>query len=208
MIDVEKYNRILDDGLLLDHYNILLKMKNGEELPRKKRIQGFVNLLNKKGYILDGGLTPLALDLLVDHPKQVMALLPSRAISVIPKEEGFDFNKWVEEVHKKCQEKILLYTGKKQVRDTIKGKTWSFLDGPQTLSIFLARFIKTYKVKDYARIEKCMLEHIDECHRGRHWFPMMKYYIIKDGTGSDLMKDYEKDDSETSSDSKSLETFI
>src|SRR6476661_2122502 len=105
MINIEKYREVLDSGLLLDHYFVLCTIKSGGVLDSNKRIQGFLNLLAKKGFIQDDNLTDKALDLISD-------------CDIIFDEESknkVDFSQFVEELHKKLQDKLVELTGKRQV---------------------------------------------------------------------------------------------
>jgi hypothetical protein len=70
MINDEKYKEILDNGLILDHYQILCNIRDGIQLVDNKRIQGFVNLLVKKGYIEDNKITDKAIELLAIYNEE------------------------------------------------------------------------------------------------------------------------------------------
>lgn len=208
MIDLKHYERILESGLMLDHYLILCMVKRKEELPTSKRVQGFLNLLNKKGYIQDGALTDEGV------------LLTECEITTVeaPKEEKVvetDFSKWVLDLHKRCQTKIQELTGGKQVRDKIGGKPYPFLPNSTDLAKSLHRAIVLYKLKDLDKIEKAMMNHIEKCHKANKWFPLMKYYIIKSGMGgsvasasSDMVTDMESLDEMETGTGKSTQKFV
>lgn len=179
MIDLKHYERILESGLLFDHYLILCMVRNKEELPKNRRIQGFLNLLNKKGYIQDDMLTDEGIMLTENEIKTV-------STHVDDEETQTDFTKWVISLHKKCQDKLYELTGGKQVRGKIGGKPYPFLPNSTDLAKSLHRAIVIYKLTDFEKIEKAMMQHIDKCHRARIWFPLMKYYIIKSGAGGSI----------------------
>lgn len=208
MIDLRHYERILESGLIFDHFLVLNMIKNGEELPKNKRIQGFVNLLNKKGYIQDGNLT-----------SEGILLTEYEIITVgAPKKEKVtesDFSKWVLELHKRCQNKLQELTGGKQVRGKIGGKPYPFLPNFTDLAKSLHRAIVLYKLEDLVKIEKAMMNHIERCHKANNWFPLMKYYIIKSGVGgsivsasSDMVTDMESLDEIETGTGKSTQKFV
>ncbi len=132
MIDLKHYERILESGLLLDHWLVLLMIKNKEEMPKNKRIQGFINLLNKKGYIQDGVLTDEGI-LLTEYEVKTVSIntaSPDKEEKVVET----DFTKWVIGLHKRCQNKLMELTGGKQVRDKIDKKPYPFLPNSTDLA--------------------------------------------------------------------------
>ena len=64
MIDNSKYEEILKEGLTLDHYVLLWKVKCGEKLSSSKKVTGFLNLLKKKKFIDESTVTGKAIDLM------------------------------------------------------------------------------------------------------------------------------------------------
>lgn len=207
MIDLKHYERILNSGLLLDHYLVLCMVKNNEELPTNKRVQGFLNLLNKKGYIQDGALTDEGV-ILTEHDV---------SLNDSPKgEERIDMAKWVMEIHRKCQNRLLELVGAKQVRDKIHNKSYPFLPNTTDMLKSLHRAMVIYKLTDLDKIERAIMGHIDKCHKARSWFPLMKYYIIKSGSGgsiasatSDMATDIDSiDDKEETGSGKSTQKFV
>ena len=176
MIEESKYQEVLDSGLSLDHYFLLCNIKNKVKLIENKRIQGFLNLLIKKGYIDNDELTEKGLDL-------VQNCEFSEIIQIPTEEEGknveMDLGSWILKVHKACEDRIYSLTGKKQIRDKIEGKTWPFLCNATDLGKNLQKVIAIYKLTDYEKIERTLLKHIDECNSANKWFPVMYYYIIK-----------------------------
>lgn len=187
MIDTEKYQKLLDDGLILDHYHVIQCMRDNINLPKSKRIQGFINLLNKKGYIEDGCLTEKAL-ILIDNYITKNASITTTTTE--KEDKKVNFGEWVLQLHKKCQDKIKHYTGTPQIRGKIHGKSHSFLCNSMDLGKSLLRVINLYKLKDLDAIEKCIMKHISDCCLSKHYFPLIKYYIIKDNESqlvTDLM---------------------
>lgn len=201
MIDLTHYERILESGLMFDHFLVLCMIKNGEKLPKNRRVQGFINLLNKKGYIEDGALTDEGI------------LMTDWEIALTTKEapQDTDFTKWVIALHKKCQAKIFQLVGSKQIRGKVNGKSYNFLPNATDFAKALQRAIMVYKIKDTDKMEKAIMGHITKCHRENHYFPLIKYYIIK-GIGSacssDMATDIENPEEEVDNSGKSVQKFV
>jgi hypothetical protein len=178
MISTEKYEKLLTNGLSLDHYHVLSCIYRGDKLPNLKRIKGFFNYLTMKGYLLEGILTEQAIDLVQDE-----VYLSSTTTTTTVVEGNFNYNDWVLALHGKIQNKIMDLTGKIQVRDKIQGKSYSFLCNSTDLGKNLQKVIKLYKLdsRHIDSIESALLKHVEDCNRARNWFPVIYYYIFKDG---------------------------
>lgn len=211
MIDVEKYKIILDEGLLLDHYILLLNIRDGKELVKSKRMQGFVNLMCKKGYIEDAVLTEKASRLIEGQGNplpEVINMRPIEALAdelakgkdvTVKSEFKFDYANWVIQLHKKCEKRLVDKTGKRQVRDKIDGKSYSFLPNSTDLGRVVLRAVQVYKLKDFDKIEETILRYIDSCIKADKWFPLLVYYIMKNSL-SPMVTDMESPEEETSGD--------
>lgn len=188
MITDEKYKIVLEDGLLLDHYYVLLNLSKGNKMVDSKRIQGFINLLIKKDYIEDGAITQKGLDL-IEATGEVLDIKVEELVT--------DFDTWVKSLHAKCIEKVENATGKKNVTAKIKNSTYSFLPSRvQDLAAPIFRFMKKYKVKDHDIMEAVILAYVQKALDTKNYFPLLKYYIIKDGV-SEMINDvdnYEGED--------------
>ena len=189
MITTEKYKEILEEGLSLDHYYVLALIYNNQPLPDHKRVEGFTNLLAKMGYIEDGVLTDKAIELVQDE------LFGSTLVSVETTTTTapvvLEFNDWIFDLHKKLEDKLVELTGKKQQRHGVKGgKLRSFLCNPLDLGKNVKKVMTSYKIDDREKIEKALIRHIEDCNKAKHWFPIMFYYISKDGQ-SQLVTDLE-----------------
>lgn len=207
MIDSKKHEEILKEGLLLDHYNVLYCLHNNIKIANSKRVTGFTNLLYKKGYLEDNELTDKAKKLLEG------ATYPSvnTAISIIEDKvettpDKFDFGKWVVKLHNECENKIRNATGKRQVRDTINGKPYSFLPNAVDLGKSILRVVNLYKINDYERMRRTILLYIDRCIKSKQWFPILVYYIIKNNM-SPMVTDMENIEDEED-DLKSNDTIV
>lgn len=178
MIDINKYNKILEDGLLLDHYVALSNIHKGIDSPPNKRVQGFINLLYKKGYIEDGVLTQKALHLLEEE----VELVSSPVVTVKeskPKTISSDFVEWTIQLHKDCQKKLKDAKGKQQHVVNILGGRYSYLPNPTDLGKVILRAINTYNLKDLAKIRKFILAYVDRCIKTDNWTPLLQYWIMK-----------------------------
>lgn len=192
MIDELKYNEVLDDGLSLDHYLILCNIKNKVKLISNKRIQGFLNLLIKKGYIENDELTEKGLDLVQNCEFSEIIEIPKEENGKV---ERVDLGTWIIKVHQACEAKIFALTGKKQIRDKIDKKMWSFMCNATDLGKNLQKVIAMYKLTDYDKIERTLLRHIEECNTAKSWFPIMYYYVMKNGK-SEMVTDLDNDEME------------
>lgn len=199
MIDISKYLKILNQGLLLDHYSLMCCIRDDAELPKSKRIEGFTNLLKKKGFITtDGKLTEAGLNLVTDDrvvcQKVIVQtkeeLSQQNAPKVSYETKGLlktptatkDYLVWAHELHAKLQDRIQEKTGKKQVRAVINGVGYSFLPNVNDFSKVLLKAIVLNKLKDFNRIEKCLLTYINTKSKENNWFPLLNYYILKNGS--------------------------
>lgn len=193
MIDITKYKNVLEQGLLLDHYSLLCCIRDGGELPKSKRIQGFINLLHKKGYLKEGGLTDIAIALINDDTVmcQKSTITETTVVADIKVEtKGLlrtpapndEYTQWALELHTKLQERLREKTGKIQARGTIQGTTYSFLPNVRDFSKVLLKVIITYKLKDFNKIEKCLLRYVDKKAKEGSWFPILGYYILKNNS--------------------------
>lgn len=92
-------------------------------------------------------------------------------------------------LHEKLQKELLALTGKKQIVGF--GGVY-FIPTKSELEEFLTRFWKKYpENKDIVKITKCLENHISNCVKKNSFAPAIKYYIFKQGTGSQLAGAYE-----------------
>ncbi len=171
MINDEKYNEVLDSGLIL-----------------------------KKEYLEGGILTEKGLALLEDVEMEIGVQSTSTGT------KNDDFGIWIQGLHKRCQDKLVELTGSKQVRDKIDKKSYPFLPNAIDLGKVLYKVITSYKVHDYERIEKCIMNYIEKCANAHNWFPILQYYILKNNKSS-LVTDCEGADDDIQP-AKSSQKFV
>jgi hypothetical protein len=205
MIDVETYKKLLDEGLLLDHYMLLCNIKDGKELVSSKRIQGFINLMCKKGYIEDGILTDKAMLLFgsesTDKKPLKFEAPPTATEEEVQDSKKVNFAYWTIALHRKCEEKIKQATGKRQMRPKVEGIAYSYLPNPTDLGKVIMRVIGAYKLKDLEKIERTILAYVDRCIKTDKWTPLLGYYIMKKDMSTMVtdMDNLEEEDSDKDS---------
>lgn len=215
MVKEEKYSQILSNGLMLDHYFVMCQIKNGEKLSSNKRVKGFINLLTKKGYIKDNQLTQLGLsmvDEIVPSVKKepIKAALKAAVVEKVTLSSyisSTDSDIWMKTIHKKCQDKLFELIGKKQTLARIDKKAYSFLPNEVDLTKVLSRAITIYKLRDFPKIEKTLMRHIESCASSGNWFPIMQYYILKNNL-SQMVTDLDHDTDDSGDSYKSNQRFV
>ena len=91
-------------------------------------------------------------------------------------------------LHKKLQTELLTLTQKRQ--KNLQGK-YPFLPNNKDLTTRLSKIIKKYKLDDWNRVEKLLIDYIYTCHKANWQFtPTLEYYIEKNSS-SKLVTDYE-----------------
>lgn len=185
MIKDEEYLKVLDAGLLLDHYYVLCNIKNGIALVKNRRMQGFINLLTKKEYIKDDLLTEKAM-VLIKHC-EAEGILPTITPSAEKGVTDLEFISWATKTHTACREKIKEITGRYQYYLKVQGREYPYLPGLTDFIGKLEKFIKVYQFTDLQKIEKCLLKHCTTRNQ------KMIYYIMREkgDAKSDLASDYE-----------------
>lgn len=203
MIDIGKYKNVLDQGLLLDHYSLLCCIRDGGELPKSKRIQGFINLLHKKGYLKEGVLTDIATALVDNDTVMCIKEVSNNPIDNI-KTVGLlktpvptnDYMTWANALHKKLQDVLFDRTGRRQARGKINNTSYSFLPNDRDFAKVLLKVIVNYKLKDFDKIEKHLIAYVNRKINEKEWFPLVGYHIFKNGTSEMVteMENMEEDE--------------
>ncbi len=110
------------------------------------------------------------------------------------KTKSIDYDK----LHLTLQNKLLSLKGKKQIEGF--GGVY-FIPNKTELKEFLTRFWNKYpKYKDLDKISKILQKHIENCSKKNSFAPAIKYYIYKQGVGSQLasaIENYEEQELET-----------
>lgn len=88
-----------------------------------------------------------------------------------------------------CQEELQKLVGKKQKTSKINGKSYSFLPNFVDFQDKIEKSCKKYQLNDKEQLKKVLLQYINKCHKEDNWFPILEYYIMKDGH-SKLATDY------------------
>lgn len=113
-------------------------------------------------------------------------------------EDDFDY----EMLHKSLQDRLYKHKKRKQIAGF--GNV-AFIPSIKDLNNFLRRFRNEYpELWDREKIERCLLSHIDKCCKTDKFSPAIKYFIIKEGAGSQLASylDTAEDSTPTESDDK------
>lgn len=94
-------------------------------------------------------------------------------------------------LHKKLQQELISLTNKKQ--KLLQGK-YQFLPNEKDLSTRLAKIIKKYKLDDWERVEKLLIDYIYKCHKANFEYTQTIEYYIEKLNSSKLATDYFNDD--------------
>jgi len=125
--------------------------------------------------------------------------LTTKGVELLQSIEGkktklIDYDK----LHLTLQNKLLSLKGKKQIEGF--GGVY-FIPNKTELKEFLTRFWNKYpKYKDLDKISKILQKHIETCSKKNSFAPAIKYYIYKQGVGSQLasaIENYEEQELET-----------
>ena len=184
-MDLKQFNWILSKGIDVNMFTVLLLIHEGNKFDDTSdiKVKSWLLLLTKHQLIDSNQLLTEKGEIYISEFKSVSS----------EKSDSFNFEIWCEQLHAKLKERLIKLTGKGQKVAKIRTSSYSFLCNVNDLSKKMKNFVKVYKVKDYAKIEKTLLAYIDKCHKQDSWFPLIEYYIMKDGT-SKLATDLESID--------------
>jgi len=178
--EIVKILKTKDSGIDLEQY-LLLKLID------KYNIYDFKNEINN----LEFKLQQLRINGYIDN--NAIPEITEKCIKMFNKaietsKSKYDFIA----LHKKLQDELVKLTGKKQKEGF--GGTY-FIPTVAELEEFLNRFWKKYpKYTNNEKISNILLKHIQKCVKTNSFAPACKYYIIKNGTGSQLANAYENYD--------------
>lgn len=169
MINIKEIRKAKDLGISIENY-ILLRIIEDGSLYLFPEVKDFTEL-----YVL-GLVFPDTTNI---TPKGF------KILSEISAKDKIDYTS----LHRNLQECLKKWTGKKQVQGF--GGVY-FLPTIKELEEFLNRFWKNYpKFTDIVKIEKILLKHITKCAKENKFSPATKYFIHKQGSGSQLANAYE-----------------
>lgn len=181
----QKLIKLLSKGIDVNQFCILELISKGEDLSSitESKVSGWILLLKKKQLLDENGGISVQGSFLLSE----IAGLEENAVE---KEEPdqkpvlqskFDYNGWVNELHKKLQDRMVALTGKKQ---KVISERYSFLCNAADLGGQLSKIINRYKIikEEFPKIETILLRHIDNSFKAK-WdkVSLVYYYILKDG---------------------------
>ena len=164
----KQFNWVLNKGL--DCNQLFTLMFWDSNIPNIK-LEGWKMLLVKKGYLDNKQITQAGEELLNEFLEQ-------KEDAVIT---SFNFDVWCEQTVDSLINHLITFNFKKNLKG-FGGVP--FLPTKVELKNHLERFWKAgYKdYKDYDKIHKCLLEHIQECVKKNSFAPAIKYFIFKSGS--------------------------
>lgn len=171
-LDEETFLSLAKQRVSLDALFVLERIHLGEGIERgNEKIAALLQTLQRKGYI-NGveTLTEAGLSLYTQLTNGEIIKVPKVALDI----------KGLGGIHKKLQDRIEELTGNKQIRPEINRKKYSFLCNETDLINRLGKVITKYKLTDFEKIEKTLLNYINKCHKENFYFPLIQYYVIKE----------------------------
>lgn len=163
----------LDMIFLLDHVSKNPKVDLFAYFETDPKLTGIVKTLIRKNLvaqtfeILEDGKA--ILDFVNDFSKQEI------------QNKNESFAEWVYSVHALLQALLKKLTGKIQKTDKIKGTSYSFLCNPKDLHDKLLKVNTIYGPLDRVKAQKVLSAYVIKCYKENSWFPVIEYYIEKEG---------------------------
>lgn len=179
MMNIKKMEQIFEKGVDLNICALLYMFRGGEQVDTEDvKIGAFIQLMEKKGLILEGRISLQGEELLksIDGEEEVVSQR-SRSSSL-------------EEIYDIVQQRILELTGTKQKKTVIFGKTYNYFPNKYDFVLRLKGVVNKYKLKDLEKVEKVIINNIEHCHKTNKWYPLFSYYLTKDNI-SQFASDYE-----------------
>lgn len=181
----EKFERIVRSDVDCNSWAVLCLIKQEENYEMSSQVIGWMTLLQKKGYI-DGAsnITEKGLELIKNiEGKDVITFEKA------PEEEKpVEFSLEAFSIHliKQLKAKLKELRGREQIEGF--GRVF-FIPLKKEMMEFLSRCSRDYEVnlqENADKIEKILIAHLEKCCKTNQFAPAIKYYIIKDKTGSPL----------------------
>lgn len=175
---IENLKKLLDKGLDMNHYQVIEFLLTGKTLSgllEHPRVLVWLNTLQRKSYLFKGeeswDVTEKGRELYLEMTD---GGLPAPPVVEMP----------IGDLHKSLQEKLNSLINKRQVAGF--GNVY-FIPSYRDLEDFLGRFRRKYpELYNLKKIEACLHKHIENCAKKEKYVPAIKYFIIKEGAGSQL----------------------
>lgn len=175
-IDITELSKAVNKFITLEQYIVLKIIEDGclYLFPNNLFAATIVGL-KSSGYIYsETQLTPKGKELLKEISGEKMSKKVDTGIN---------------QLYIACQEELQKLVGKKQKTSKINGKSYSFLPNFVDFQDKIEKSCKKYQLNDKEQLKKVLLQYINKCHKEDNWFPILEYYIMKDGH-SKLATDY------------------
>lgn len=175
-IDITELSKAVNKFITLEQYIVLKIIEDGclYLFPNNLFAATIVGL-KSSGYIYsETQLTPKGKELL----KEISGNKISKKVDT-----------GINQLYIACQEELQKLVGKKQKTSKINGKSYSFLPNFVDFQDKIEKSCKKYQLNDKEQLKKVLLQYINKCHKEDNWFPILEYYIMKDGH-SKLATDY------------------
>lgn len=175
-IDITELSKAVNKFITLEQYIVLKIIEDGclYLFPNNLFATTIVGL-KSSGYIYsETQLTPKGKELL----KEISGNKISKKVDT-----------GINQLYIACQEELQKLVGKKQKTSKINGKSYSFLPNFVDFQDKIEKSCKKYQLNDKEQLKKVLLQYINKCHKEDNWFPILEYYIMKDGH-SKLATDY------------------
>lgn len=188
-INNEIFIKALEKLNSLDTYFILAQLNENQPLPKSLKVDGHLNLLQKKQFInQEGKLTDKAIEILayINDDKVILKQV---------EEKNQNFSQFCQSLFTKLENKVIELGEKK----TFKNPSTERLlpSNVKELSDRIKDFMKKYNYTDLTKIEEELLQHVEKCIKKPNKYQRSVYYFIfKDKFPSELLKALTDDEKE------------
>lgn len=178
-MNMRKLERVMEKGFDLNIVALLYMAKAGEAIISSNlRVAGIVQLMERKGLILDGRITLSG--------EEVLEFMEEGGEIIKEKEKNDGYEEIYERVVKRMEE----LTGKKQKRTDIFGKQYNYLPSKYDFCTRLKKVVNKYGLGNMRILEETIIRNIEKCNKSNKWYPLLVYYFVKDDI-SPLASEYE-----------------
>jgi len=180
-MNTQLYKLLLENGLDANHYVLMTFLQNGDplgELEKNPRVLAWLLTLERKELVIKANGYDIT-----EAGRRLLTVINSGGVAVEERVEKSP-QVTIASVHASLQDALVAVKNKKQVVGF--GGVY-FIPSLRDLEEFLNRFRRKYpELWDLAKIQKCLVTHVTKCAKLDKYAPAVKYYIIKEGTGSQL----------------------